>query len=83
MNFEFLRKFVWVYKDVKLCDLLEIGFPISYFGNDTILEKGDRKNLWKLRIHTGATEYPFSILEYLEKEEEKKSIIGPFNCNPL
>ena len=41
------------------------------------------KNLWKHRNHTGATEYPDSMLEYLEKEAENKSILGPFKCNPF
>ena len=62
---------------------MEFGFLISYLGNDNILEKGDRKNLWKHRNHTGATEYPDSLLEYLEKEAENKSILGPFKCNPF
>ena len=53
------------------------------FWNLVFQKKGDRKNLWKHRNHTGATEYPDSMLEYLEKEAENKSILGPFKCNPF
>ena len=83
MNFEFLREALKDNKDIDLCDLLEFGFPIGYVGNDTILEQGDKKNLWKHKNHTGATEYPESMLEYLEKEAENKSFLGPFKSNPF
>ena len=83
VNFEFLREALKDYKDNDLCDLLEFGFPIGYVGNDAILEQGDKKKLWKHKNHTGATEYPESMLEYLEKEAENKSILGPFKSNPF
>ena len=62
------------YKDNDLCDLLEFGFPIGYMGNDAIWNREILRKIWKHKNHTGATEYVQSMLEYLEKEAENKSI---------
>ena len=73
MNFDLLTESLKDNKDDDLCNLLEFGFPLGCLGNDTILEQGDTKKIWKRKNHTGATEYPVSMLEYLEN----KSMLGP------
>ena len=83
MNFEFLRDQLKDYKDTKLCDLLEFGFPIGYLGQGEILNKVQTKEIWKFRNHKGAEEFPDAMLEYLEKEASNKAIIGPFKSNPF
>ena len=83
MNFEILREYLKDYKNNYLYDRLEFGFPIGYHRDETILKKGDRKKIWKHKNHKGAVEYPQAMLDYLEKEAENKSILGPFKNNPF
>ena len=42
-----------------------------------------KKNIWKLKNHKGAEDFPDSMLSYLEKESRYKAILGPFKNNPF
>ena len=49
------------YKDDKICDFFEFGFPLGYLGEDKILNNVDKENLWKFKNHQGAEEFPVYI----------------------
>ena len=76
-----MRSMLVDYKDYKICDFLEIGFPLGYLGDNSILFDVDKKNLWKYKNHHGAEEFPNDILMYLKKESQHKAILGPFKAN--
>ena len=59
-------------------DFLLVMLEIIKFWNKKI-----RKIYGSIKHHTGATEYPESMLEYLEKEAENKPALGPFKSNPF
>ena len=53
------------YKDYRICDFLEFGFPLGYLGDETLLKNVEKKNLWKFKNHKGAEEFPVDMLSYL------------------
>ena len=71
------------YKDQRICDYLEFGFPLGCSGDEIISSDIDSKQLWKFKNHKGAEEFPDSMLQYLEKESKHKAILGPFKENPF
>ena len=83
LNIPYLRSMLFDYKDDKICDFLEFGFPLGYLGDDKILNNVDKKNLWKFKNHQGAEEFPVDMLSYLKKESQHKAILGPFKTNPF
>lgn len=83
LNIQYLRSMLIDYKDNKICDLLEFGFPLGYTGDETCFDGLSTKHLWKFKNHKGAEEYPNSLLSYLEKESKNKAILGPFKDNPF
>ena len=83
INVNYLRNWLFDYKDKIICDLLEFGFPLGYQGDDTLLKQFDKKKLWKLNNHKGARDYPEAMNDYLQKEMSNKAIIGPFKDNPF
>lgn len=66
-----------------LCDLLQFGFPIGFNGDQSIFRDVKSTDVWKLRNHKGALEFPEKMNEYLYKESKHKSIAGPFKENPF
>ena len=65
------------YKDNKICDFLEFGFPLGYLGDDKIFSNVDKINLWKF-MNQKAEEFPVDVLSYFKKES-----LGPFKTNPF
>ena len=43
----------------------------------------NHRELRKFRNHTGATDYPEEMKQYLQKECKKQAVVGPFNKNPF
>ena len=68
------------YRDNKLCEFLEFGFPIGYLGKDEHLDKFDQKDLWKYRNHKGVTEFADSMLQYLNKESSSQKSSYVHTC---
>lgn len=83
LNIDYIKKWLWDYKDKKLCEFLEYGFPLGYQGNDELLNDVDAKSLWKYRNHKGAEDYPEDMKNYLMKEISNNAIIGPFKKSPF
>ena len=83
LNIQYLRSMLNDYKDYKVCDFLEFGFPLGFLGDDKILNNIEKKNLWKFKNHQGAEEFPVDMLSYLKKESQHKAILGPFKSNPF
>lgn len=84
MNIPYMQSLLTDYKDEKICDLLEFGFPIGFEGEKSdILHSVEKKNLWKFKNHKGAEDYPSEMLSYLEKESKNAAIIGPFKDSPF
>ena len=66
-----------------LCDLLQFGFPIGLNGDQSIFRDVKSTDVWKLRNHKGALEFPEKMNDYLYKESKHKSTAGPFKENPF
>ena len=81
LNIQYMRSMLVDYKDYRICDFLEFGFPLGYLGDDSILVEVDKKNLWKYKNHQGAEEFPNDMLLYLKKESQHRAILGPFKTN--
>ena len=76
-----MRMMLRDYKDKQVCDLLLYGFPIGFTGDENTLERP--KEIWKHKNYKGAEEYPVDINNYIEKESQMGSVIGPFKSNPF
>ena len=83
LNIQYLRHMLTDYKDQRICDYLEFGFPLGCMRDEIVSSDIDKKHLWKFKNHKGAEEFPDSMLQYLEKESQHKSILGPFKDNPF
>ena len=82
MNINYMRSLLKDYKDKRVCDFLEFGFPMGV-SPDFVLQSVNKKDLWKFRNHKGATDFPDDINKYLQKEIKQKSILGPFKTCPF
>ena len=69
------------YKDKQVCNLLLYGFPIGFTGNENTLRR--HIEIWKDKIYNMAEEFPGGINNYLQKESQMGSVIGPFKSNPF
>ena len=67
------------YKDLKVCNLLEYGFPIGFKGDENKMLPHD--HLWKYKTHRGATDFPDKLNAYLEKESGNYASLGSFKNN--
>ena len=84
MNIQFMKSMLIDYKDEKICDLLEFGFPLGFLGERSkILKNVTKKDIWKFKNHKGAERYPGEMLSYLQKEFDNMAIIDPFKSNPF
>ena len=63
------------YQDRVIVDLLKFGFPLGYIS--------DSLPVSELRNHSGATDFGQYVSSYLEKEIDRKLILGPWSFNPL
>ena len=68
------------YEDASICDFLEFGFPLGYFGD---VQRGSPDSYTFVRNHGGAKHFPVQIQEYLSKEKSYGAILGPFKENPF
>ena len=64
-----------------MCDLLQFRFPLDSKNNESLFNEVNAEEVWKLRNHKGALEFPEEMKKYLEKEYLIKSVVGPFNKN--
>ena len=83
LNIQYLRSMLTDYKDSRICDFLEFGFPSGYLGDNSVLNNVEKKDLWKFKNHKGAEDFPDDMLSYLKKESQHKAILGPFKHNPF
>ena len=83
INLDYMRSLLVNYNDLEVCDLLEFGFPLGCYANETLLSSINKSDLWKYKNHRGADDFPEDILLYLEKESKTGAISGPFNSNPF
>ena len=67
-----MRSMLVDYKDYKICDIFEFGFPLGYLGDSSILVDGDKKNLWKYKNRQGAEEFLYDMLLHLKKKVSKE-----------
>ena len=78
LNISFLRNELIDYDDQALCEFLQFGFPIGItITPDQLLDSNVKGN------HLGAVQYPKFIEEYLAKEVNSGSVLGPFRRNPF
>lgn len=68
------------YEDASICEFLEFGFPLGYFGD---VQHGSIDSYTFVRNHGGAKHFPAQIQEYLAKERSYGAILGPFKENPF
>ena len=61
--------------------MLEFGFPLDCRESEKLFNYTNHRELWKFRNHTGATDYPEEMKQYLQKECKKQAVVGPFNKN--
>lgn len=80
LRLDYFRFMLTGYHDIDICELLEFGFPIGYFGN---IQQLDFANLKFVKNHKGAKDYPVEIQKYLRKESQYGAILGPFVNNPF
>ena len=84
MNIDYIRSWLTDYKDKEVCDLLEYGFPIGLQHEaSTILNQSEGKDIWKIKNHKGAEEFPDEMNKYFQKETLNKAVLGPFKKNPF
>ena len=76
-----MRTMLINYKDIQVCDFLELGFPIGFKGCTENLISKDQ--IWKYKNHKGATEFPNDINAYIEKESKYGAVLGSFKNNPF
>ena len=75
LNIEFWRMKLVDYRDYRICDFLEFGWPVGHIG--MLFESSYCRN------HKGATDFPDDIKNCLKKESSYKAIVGPFKSNPF
>ena len=78
LNMEFLRHMLRDYKDLRVCDFLEFGFPLGCSEDINSLKQNS-----KVKNHKGAREFPLEIKSYLESEIDQGTVLGPFKSNPF
>ena len=80
LNIDYFRFMLLDYDDCAICDFLEFGFPIGYFGKN---QQHDFFDVSKVKNHKGAKDFPRNVQEFLNKEKAYGAILGPFNTNPF
>lgn len=80
LNIDYFRFMLLDYKDNVICDFLEYGFPLGYFGKNQQQTSNHAK---KVRNHKGAKDFPRSVQDFLHKEKNYGAILGPFKNNPF
>ena len=75
LNIAMIRKLLVNYDDVQVCDYLEFGWPINH--DRSIVPKHCGAN------YKGVNEYLAQVSNYLKKEVDRGSAIGPFDANPF
>ena len=80
LKIDFFRFMLHDYEDTSICDFLEFGFPLGYFGD---VQRGSPDSYTFVRNHGGAKHFPVQIQEYLSKEKSYGAILGPFKENPF
>ncbi|MEW8547203.1 MAG: reverse transcriptase domain-containing protein, partial [Candidatus Thiodiazotropha sp.] len=63
-----------------ICEYLQYGFPIGYFGNS---QQQSYSDVIRVKNHKGAKDFPRNVQEFLDKEKTYGAILGPFNYNPF
>ena len=79
LKIDFFRFMLTGYSDSLLCDFLEFGFPIGYFGK----HQQAHSNIRFVKNHKGAKEFPVQISKFLKKEKSYNAILGPYRSNPF
>lgn len=80
LNIDYFRFMLLDYKDNVICDFLEYGFPLGYFGKNQQQTSNHAK---RVRNHKGAKDFPRSVQDFLHKEKNYGAILGPFKNNPF
>ena len=68
------------YEDEDICDFLEFGFPLGYFGD---VQRWSEDSYSLVKNHGDAKNFPAQMQKYLLKEQIHDAILGPFPCNPF
>ena len=80
INGAFMRVMLRDYKDIRVVEFLEYGFPLGFVGDR--MPRGEIKD-YTVSNHAGANNFPVDIDNYLIKEASHHAIIGPFRSNPF
>lgn len=72
LNIDYFRFMLSDYHDKQLCDLLQFGFPIGYFGK----AQKDSTSSHLVINHKGAKDFPLQMQKYLKKREITWSYFG-------
>ena len=80
LKIDYFRFMLHGYEDASICEFLEFGFPLGYFGD---VQRGSTDSYTFVRNHGGAKHFPAQIQENLAKERSYGAILGPFKENPF
>lgn len=81
INVSYFREMLFDYRNNRICDFLEFGFPLDFRGD--VNEFPLVSEIWKYKNHKGAIDFPQDMIKYLQKESENQAILGPFKKNPF
>lgn len=65
LKIDFFRFMLLDYSDNLLCEFLEFGFPIGYFGK----HQSKNSDIRSVKNHKGAKEFPAQVIKYLKKRK--------------
>ena len=77
LNIDYFRFMLFDYEDEAICDFLEFGFPLGYFGD---VQRWSKDSYSFVKNHGGAKKIPAQMQIYLLKEKSYGAILGPFNA---
>ena len=73
IGIDYLRSWLWDYKDTYICSLLEFGFPLGCSESENLFDYTNHREIWNFRNHTGATDHPKEMKKVFAKVMQKPS----------
>ena len=76
LNIRFLREKLKDFHNYEIVDYCEFGWPVGNVGVPRALGR-------MVENHKSAVEFPEEMNQYIKKERERGTLIGPFKKNPF
>ena len=80
LKIDYFRFMLHGYDDEAICDFLEFGFPLDYFGD---VQRWSPDSYSIVKYHGGAKKFLLQIQRYLTKEKSYGATLGLFTENPF